>query len=76
MIHFPIDRPRCVTCQHYKTKYRRCIMMGGKPFIEYETQLGVCTLIRTSKGDDLPTAALYPPRENSPCRYKPWVELP
>ncbi len=77
MFRFPIDnRPRCLTCQHFRTEYRRCIMIGGKPFIEYKDQIGACSLIRSSKGDDFPRGALYPPLNNAACHYKPWIELP
>jgi hypothetical protein len=51
-------------------------MIGGKPFIEYKDQIGACSLIRSSKGDDFPRGALYPPLNNAACHYKPWIELP
>lgn len=51
-------------------------MIGGKPFIEYKTQAGSCSLVRSSRGDDYPRSALFPPLNVSSCKYKPWIELP
>lgn len=77
MFRFRIDgTPRCIFCQHFRTEYRKCMMIGGKPFIEYKTQAGVCALVRGSHGEDYPRSALFPPLKVSSCNYKPWVELP
>ena len=47
MFRFRIDGvPRCIFCQHFRTEYRKCVMIGGQPFIEYKTQAGVCALVR------------------------------
>lgn len=77
MFRFRIDgTPRCIFCQHFRTEYRKCVMIGGKAFVEYRTQAGTCALVRGSHGEDFPRSALFPPLKVSSCNYKPWVELP